>query len=225
MNGLYFLAPMLVTILASMLIVRAGATALLMTGMSYEKAKFQALSAFSGTGFTTREAERVVNHPMRRRIVSWLMILGNAGIVTVIVTASASFAQAKGFELGINAIVLIAGLAVLYFIGVWTNLAHRWEAFVRNWLLRNPNFDEDPTVDELLHLFEGYGVASLRVSDGSPLAGKAVDEARPLASHCVILGVERDGRWIPSPDMESAIWVGDKLVLYAKLDDLAHQFS
>jgi hypothetical protein len=49
-------------------------------------ARFQALSAFSGTGFTTREAERIVNHPRRRKIVIYLIMLGNAGIVSVIAT-------------------------------------------------------------------------------------------------------------------------------------------
>ena len=100
MNGLYYLVPTLIAIVISLLIVRAGAIALMMTGMSFDKAKFQALSAFSGTGFTTHEAERVVNNARRRKIVSWLMILGNAGIVTVIVTATSSFAQVKGLGLG-----------------------------------------------------------------------------------------------------------------------------
>lgn len=63
MTGLYFLLPTLLVIFLSFLIVRAGAVALMITGMEEKKARFQALSAFSGTGFTTREAESVVNHP------------------------------------------------------------------------------------------------------------------------------------------------------------------
>jgi Trk-type K+ transport system membrane component len=93
MGGIYFLLPTLLVIFFSFLIVRAGAIALMMTGMDEKRARFQALSAFSGTGFTTREAEFVVTHPKRRRIVSWLMILGNAGIVTVIVTGTSSLAR------------------------------------------------------------------------------------------------------------------------------------
>jgi len=92
MGGIYFLAPTLFVILVSFLIVRAAAIALMMTGMDEKRARFQALSSFSGTGFTTKEAEFVMNHPVRRRIITWLMILGNAGIVTVIVTATSSFA-------------------------------------------------------------------------------------------------------------------------------------
>jgi Trk-type K+ transport system membrane component len=97
MGGLYFFLPTLLVVFLSFLIVRAAAIALMMTGMDEKRARFQALSAFSGTGFTTKEAEFVVNNPLRRRIISWLMILGNAGIVTVIVTATSSLVtQVKG---------------------------------------------------------------------------------------------------------------------------------
>ncbi|MBL7118366.1 MAG: hypothetical protein ISS94_06265 [Candidatus Syntrophoarchaeum sp.] len=102
MDGLYFLVPTLLVIFVSFLIVRAAAIALMMTGMDRKRAVFQALSAFSGTGFTTKEAESIVNHPERRRIVSWLMILGNAGIVTVIITATSSLVTSEGYQLSIS---------------------------------------------------------------------------------------------------------------------------
>ncbi|MDI6886556.1 MAG: hypothetical protein QMD22_09525, partial [archaeon] len=63
MDGIYFLLPTLLVIFISFLVVRAAAIALMMTGMDEKRARFQALSAFTGTGFTTREAESVVNHP------------------------------------------------------------------------------------------------------------------------------------------------------------------
>ena len=76
MIGIYLLVPTLLSILLSFLIVRAGAIALMMTGVERQRANFQALSAFSRAGFTTREAELVINNPRRRRIISWLIILG-----------------------------------------------------------------------------------------------------------------------------------------------------
>jgi len=62
-----------------------GSIALEATGMERAKSRFQALSALTGSGFTTREAESVVNHPHRRFIISWLMFIGNAGIIIFIV--------------------------------------------------------------------------------------------------------------------------------------------
>lgn len=68
-----------------LLVFWLGSTALEATGMERTKARFQALSAITGTGFTTREAESIVDHPKRRRIATWLILLGNMGIAAFIV--------------------------------------------------------------------------------------------------------------------------------------------
>jgi len=86
---------LLIIIIISYCIVRSGAIALEMTGVSIQIARFQALSAFTGTGFTTQETERIVNHPIRRKIISFLMILGNAGIVSIIGAFIFSFGENK----------------------------------------------------------------------------------------------------------------------------------
>jgi Trk-type K+ transport system membrane component len=98
MGGIYYLLPTLLVIFISFLIIRAAAIALMMTGLDQKRARFQALSAFSGTGFTTKEAESVVTNPKKRRIVTWLMILGNAGVGTVIVTATSSLVTSRGIR-------------------------------------------------------------------------------------------------------------------------------
>jgi hypothetical protein len=216
---------MLITILSSMLIVRAAAIALVMTGMNYERAKFQALSAFSGTGFTTREAERVVNHPRRRRIVSGLMILGNAGIVTVIVTGSASFARAEGLQIGLNIIVLVVGIGLLVLLARRSGLAKRWESFVRNRLSRLAVLDDDATVDELLHIAEGFGVIRIRVSENSPLHGKTFKAINDDLEHASVLGLERDHIWMPTSMRDTTLLPGDDVVVYGKLSDLTRQFG
>jgi Trk-type K+ transport system membrane component len=75
---------LLVVLTLSILVTRIATVALTHTGLSQESAKFQARSAFTGVGFTTNESEKVVNHPLRRRILLLLMLLGNAGVVTAV---------------------------------------------------------------------------------------------------------------------------------------------
>ncbi len=225
MAGIYYLVPTLIAIVISMLMVRAGAIALMMTGMSYDKAKFQALSAFSGTGFTTREAERVVNNARRRKIVSWLMILGNAGIVTVIVTATSSFAQVKGLGIGLNVLVLIGGLALIVVIIRHTPLVKHWESFAQTRLSRLKIFDDDTTVDELLHITEGYGVVRILLDEGSPFIDKTLSEINADLKHSLILGIERDKQWQPTPRLTRKLMADDYLVIYGKLEDLAEHFG
>ena len=70
------LVSLLVTIALSLLITHIASMALTMTGLSRDLAKFQARSAFTGVGFTTNEAEKVVAHPVRRRILMLLAAVG-----------------------------------------------------------------------------------------------------------------------------------------------------
>jgi hypothetical protein len=102
----------------STFVIRLAAVAMRLTGLDNASARFQALSAFTGTGFTTREAEMIVNYPVRRRIVGLLMIVGNLGLVGVFATVVASVVQAEG---EVDAVIeqlawLAAGLALLWFL-------------------------------------------------------------------------------------------------------------
>ena len=65
-------------VIVLMVVVKIGTVAYRVTGLDESTASFQALSAFSGTGFTTREAELITRHPRRRRITKVLMIAGHA---------------------------------------------------------------------------------------------------------------------------------------------------
>jgi hypothetical protein len=66
MNLLIFI----IILIVSFIIVRIGAIAFTMTGLEWSLATFQSLSCFTGTGFTTKEAELITGHPQRRRIAS-----------------------------------------------------------------------------------------------------------------------------------------------------------
>ena len=66
---------LLVTIALSLFVMRIGTTALMLTGVSRELARFQSRSAFTGVGYTTKESESITTHPVRRQIV---MLLGTS---------------------------------------------------------------------------------------------------------------------------------------------------
>jgi hypothetical protein len=224
MGGIYLLFPTLMAIFISLLFVRAGAIALMLTGMRYERAKFQALSAFSGTGFTTREAENVVNHPTRRKIISTLMIGGNAGIVTVIVTATTSFATTPGYDIVFNVLALALGLVIIYAIARHAGFMGRWEAFVERWLERHSAFEYAST-EELLHLAEGFGLVRLEVAEDSPLIGQTIIDIGDKHKDTLVLGIERKRAWIPARHIREPIEADDQLIIYGKLSTLKQEFD
>ena len=102
----------------SIFVVRIASVAMRLTGLDDASARFQALSAFTGTGFTTNESEMIVNYPVRRRIVSVVMIIGNMGLVGVLATIVASVVQTDGDVSAVmqQLVWLAAGIALLWFV-------------------------------------------------------------------------------------------------------------
>jgi hypothetical protein len=98
-------------------ITRIASIALTHTGLSRETSKFQARSAFTGVGFTTSESEMVVNHPVRRRILLLLMILGNAGIVTGVASLIIGFAGISDkVDNWLKIVILVGGIIILWLL-------------------------------------------------------------------------------------------------------------
>ncbi|MEP3890345.1 MAG: hypothetical protein ABJN69_07740 [Hellea sp.] len=101
----------------SFFLVRLASVALRLTGLPEQNARFQAMSALTGTGFTTTEAEMVVNYPIRRKIISWLMVFGNLGIVSVLSTLMISFIH---IDADMHSILLqlawMIGMTILFFV-------------------------------------------------------------------------------------------------------------
>lgn len=220
MSSLYFLFPTLFAILISFLFVRAAAIALMMTGMDKKKSRFQALSAFSGTGFTTKEAELVINHPVRRKIVTWLMIMGNAGIVAVIVTTTSSFATSEGYQLPINVLVLAVGIYIIYKLATYRKFLKKWENFIENKLIKLKTFEEEATTEDLLHFLEGYGLVKKIIPENSLLIGNSLSESKLSEKGFLVLGIEREKNWIPTPKPHEKLKKGDRLVVYGPLKTL-----
>lgn len=206
---------LIAAVLISALVVRIGAVAFEMTGLDRDKAGFQALSCFSGTGFTTREAELVAGNRYRRRIAAALMILGNAGLVTVITTFVVS---ARGdMTASLRNIAIIAGGVLLVILLLkQQRIMGRISVIVERWLRERTDIDAVDVV-EILHQMEGYGVASLRVDPASALAHLSISASGLRARDILVLSIERSGVAIPLPTADRTILPGDSLICYGQL--------
>ena len=224
MSSLYFLFPTLLVILVSFLFVRAASIALMMTGLEKYKARFQALSAFSGTGFTTKEAEVVVNHPKRRNIIRYLMIMGNAGIATVIVTATSSFTTSSGYQIPLNVVVLLIGIFLIYKLAKSRGFIRKWENYIENRLIKSAQFEEG-TTEDLLRFMEGYGLVKKIIPDESPMIGKSIAKLQLNKKGILVLGIEREKGWIPTPKASEILTCYDRLIVYGPLDALKSQLD
>jgi len=155
----------------SVFVVRVASVALRFTGLADERARFQALSAFTGTGFTSRESEAVVNYPVRRRIVSVLMIVGNMGLVTVFATVAASFVYTGG---EMDAVIvqlawLLSGLGLLWFVMLNKTADRILCTMIGRMLLRTTLLGQR-RFQRLLQTGDGYSVCE------HPLSPRLLDE-------------------------------------------------
>jgi len=219
------IASLLVIVFLSILITRVATIALTHTGLSRQAARFQARSAFTGAGFTTKESEMVVSHPIRRKIMLLLMLLGNAGIVTAMSSLILSFVRQNGGSAGLplKIVLLITGLVGLWALASSSWVDRRLSKIIDKSLKRFTTLDvRDYT--SLLHLAGDYRLAELFINSGDWLAGKTMIEARLKDEGVIVLGIERsDGSFTGIPDGQTRIQAGDILVLYgrtASLQDL-----
>jgi len=214
---------LVVVILASFAVIRLGAVLLELTGMQWEQAKFQALSAFTNSGFTTREAEDVVKHPVRRRIVSYLIVIGNAGIVTTIGAFAGSMMGGNYTRTLANVGLVFAGIVFLMWIARRGGIGTRARMRLETWLAAHYDF-QAPTAEEMLRLGEGYGLTRITVPKDSPAVGKLLKELDLKDRMVQVLAIERGNRFMPIPSGDDHLLAGDKVVVYGIADSIDSVF-
>jgi hypothetical protein len=214
-----YVGILLIAILVSFIIVRIGGFALELTGIEPDVARFQALSAFSGTGFTTREAERVVGNKTRRRIVTILIILGNAGTVTVIATLVASFTQVSGYMwFFIRLAIIIGGIFGLYQLIIRSNVSRRVPAWLQRPIM-NRILRGAPAVEEIFHVEKDWVISLVMIKGSSKSIGLSVADIT-AEGDIEILSIERAGTYLTRPDREEKIVEGDRLLVYANIKSM-----
>ena len=218
MFGMQFLLFTLIVIFFLVLLVKAAAIAFTMTGLDSKTALFQALSAFSGTGFTTQEAESIVNHPVRRKIAILLMILGTAGVATIIVTATSHIVTREDYWLPIDILILVVGIFLIYTVATRKGFITKWENFIAAKLVKSPSFEEEGATEDLVHLPEANGLVRAFITEKSPFIGNSLSESGLSENGLLVLGIERGKNWIPLPKAKETIQEGDRIVVYGPLE-------
>ena len=211
---------LLIIIFLSILINRIATVALTFTGLSREMAQFQARSALSTVGYTTSESENVVNHPVRRRIISLLMLVGNAGIAGVLATVVVTFTGQSENPLYMRFIVLGLGVFLL-----WAVAMSKWvddQLFkLISWALRRFTRMESHDFINLLHLGAGYSVTELQIEEDDWLIGQRLDQLRLSDVGVNVLGIQRvNNVFEGNPTGSTYIRGLDKLIVYGNRESI-----
>lgn len=198
----------------SVLVTRVATVILTATGVPHHVARFQARSALTGSGFTTSESEGVVAHPVRRRVIAVLMLLGNVGLVGAASSAIIGFHGTQ--RAGWRVLELAAGVFALVILSRSRHVDRILTAAIARVLRRYtdvPNRD----LSGLLQLNGDYAVQELAVQSGDWMAGRPLAELRLRDEGVVVLVVTRpDGTYVAAPDGHTIIGANDNLVVYGR---------
>jgi len=217
---MYAVATFLVVAVLSMAFTRLAAGALIATGLPPDVASFQARSAFSGAGFTTTEAENVVNNPDSRKIISTTMFVGNLGTPTLVVTVLVGFLAPGPGNTVERVMVAISGL-VLAVLLVTNRPMKRWLVKVGQREAQRrllPRLDNQ--VVELLAVGDDFVVGTVQVvagTDSTVQSLRSIDDALPAVR---VLGVQQSEGFFGTPPVDLELAAGDKIIAYGRRSDL-----
>jgi len=226
----------------SFLIVRIGGIAFELTGMGTKQANFQSLSCFTGTGFTTRESELVVNHPVRRKIASALMVAGNIVFVTMIgsvVNTLASSRELKehtslnffkqeihihySFVLLIEIILIIIFFRLFYLFFTRSSIWRNIQVQIKEKMADMASFSRI-NFEEFLVGVNDCGMIKMKVEEDSFFCNKTLLELNFRSEFGgQVLAIERKGNIIYNPSAGDKIEKGDYLIIFGKLSEISEK--
>jgi len=193
-----------------------AAIALKLTGMNIHRARFQALSALTGTGFTTREAESIMNNKQRRIIVMILMIVGPVGFITILGSILVSVKE-EIFLYELIAILVIFFLIIQLFksktLGVFFHKTVERQIKKRHYFRR-------VILDEVLQLDEQYGVCEAKIDEHSKVLNKKLSQTNFKEEGFIVLAIKRDADILTAPRGSDAISKGNILVIFGNTKNI-----
>lgn len=160
----------------------------------------------------------MVDHPLRRRVVATLMLLGNAGIVAAASSAILGFRGGAFGNAWWRVLELVAGLFALVFISRSSWVDRRLTAAISHLLHR---YTDLPTRDlaSLLKLSAEYAGSELAIEPGDWVAGRSLADLALRDEGVVVLGLTRvDGRYLGVPTGHTVVAAGDVLIVYGRAE-------
>jgi uncharacterized protein with PhoU and TrkA domain len=202
-------------------VARVASVVLEVTGMSRSAAEFQARSALLGVGFTTVESEEITGHPVRRRIVLWLMTFGNVGAITGVGSFIIAFGNTRALQVLQRSGELVAGV-VLLLVSVHISAASRVIATLTRAGLRRFTSLEVSSLTTVAQPDPEHAVAEIRVERSGGLAGRTLGSLNLEQAGVTVLGIRRhDGSYVGSPSSIMDLRHGDVVTAYGRTAQLS----
>ncbi|WNB93046.1 TrkA C-terminal domain-containing protein [Bacillus sp. NEB1478] len=192
-----------------------------LTGLKKEVARFQVISMFTATGFTTGESELILGHPIRRRLSTFLILFGVFSLAVVISSISNILSnEFRSIELGIIFLVLVGIYIILTIPGLRKKLQKKFKKRLhKNYSLR------DLPIREVLFMEENDIVLELPIHDNSSIIGKTLGDVTKQDDDLIALFIKRGDITIRKDASSTSIQEGDIVFLYGSEKEISNRFK
>lgn len=187
-----------------------------LTGLPTDKARFQVISLLTGSGFTTKESELIMQHSSTRKLAQVIMIIGYIGFVTGI-SFLINIMRTSLSVPGIIGIIIFFVCAV--FILKNRYVVENFDSLIKRIILGGAKKVPKSDIYELINN-KGYGLYKIFVNENSSIVGKSLKENNLKESGIQVLNIDRGSELINSPDGNEIIQNGDTLLVYGKTESI-----
>jgi hypothetical protein len=210
---------MLFFLVVWLLILWIGSIALESTGMERSRARFQALSAISGTGFTTSQAEEVVDNPRRRRIVTYLIFTGNAGILSFLI-AIIVYVRTGMTPPSMAGIIITASVLLFIVLIIWLGVIDRITNLITTGIKKS-RIKSGLKITQLYYSFDDLSVMKLGTAGAYPQEADITDVAGLQSKGINVIAIERGKKIIKNPEPETKITAEDIILCFGDTQSIS----
>ena len=191
------------------------------TGLKTKISRFQVISMLTATGFTTDESKIIIDHPIRRKIASFLILFGAFSLAVIISSISNILSDDLRLkELSIICGVLFAILAILKLPLTRKKLTRSFKRELENEF----QIYERPLKD-VLYLDSEDFVTEMDITEHSKLVGKRISDILDEEEDIRILFIKRGEVWIRKDLFSCTLNQGDQVLLYGNKKEIEEKFA
>ncbi len=186
------------------------------TGLTDEKARFQVISMLTNSGYTTKEAEVIVNSKKRRKLARFVMMFGYAFTVTIVSTVVNVFLQFKHTFIG-SAMAFIPLILVIVIV-IWFVKKNKWtnkiiESFIRS-IANKIMYNQDSNSIIILDDYGDLVISEIELKImPKELEGKALIESNIKSEFGLNILLKKTGKQEILPVADTTFDINDILVV------------
>ncbi len=191
------------------------------TGLKTKISRFQVISMLTATGFTTDESKIIIDHPIRRKIASFLILFGAFSLAVII----SSISNILSDDLRLKELSIICGVlfAILAILKLPLTRKKLTRSFKRE--LENEFQIYERPVKDVLYLDSEDFVTEMDITEHSKLVGKRISDILDEEEDIRILFIKRGEVWIRKDLFSCTLNQGDQVLLYGNKKEIEEKFA